>query len=112
LPSIILGPTVNIQGTYKLLNLATGKKIKQSNFTKYPMPTSIITRVETLGRLAHNDAFNFSDQNGILFKWNEDINSDEGLIVEDDNTPYPAFIAKFPGVTLEGDLPDPRSKLR
>ena len=28
-PVIVLGPTGNLQGTYKFLNLATGKKVKQ-----------------------------------------------------------------------------------
>ncbi len=28
-PAIVLGPTGNIQGSFKLLNLATGKKIKR-----------------------------------------------------------------------------------
>ena len=42
-PGIILGPTGNEQGTYKVTNLATGKKIKRRSFTKMPMPNSAIT---------------------------------------------------------------------
>jgi hypothetical protein len=45
-PAIVLGPTGNIQGMYKLLNLAMGKKIKCHQFTAYPMPDSVIKKVE------------------------------------------------------------------
>ena len=43
-PLIVLGPTGNLQGTYKFFNLATGKKIKQQKMTAYPMPDLIIKR--------------------------------------------------------------------
>ena len=32
-PAIVLGPTGNLQGTYKFFNLNTGKKIKRRQFT-------------------------------------------------------------------------------
>ena len=36
-PLIVLGPTGNLQGTYKFLSLTTGKKIKQQKMTAHPM---------------------------------------------------------------------------
>jgi hypothetical protein len=48
-PAIILGPTGNLQGTYKLLNLDTGAKIKQSKWTQHPMPDLVIKQAERMG---------------------------------------------------------------
>ncbi len=41
-PSIVLGPTGNLQGTYKIFSLTTGKKIKRRQLTRYPMLYSVI----------------------------------------------------------------------
>jgi hypothetical protein len=49
-PEIDLGPTGNLQGTYKFFNTITGKKIKQWKLTAYPMPESIIKKVEPFGK--------------------------------------------------------------
>ena len=43
--AIALGPTGNLQGAYKFLNLRTGKKITRRNWTKLPMPQEVIDRV-------------------------------------------------------------------
>ena len=45
-PAIVLGPTGNLQGTYKFLSLVTGKKVKRRAFTPYPMPDSVIRKVK------------------------------------------------------------------
>ncbi len=39
---ICLGPTGNLQGSYKFLSLATGKKVTQRKFTEMPITESII----------------------------------------------------------------------
>jgi hypothetical protein len=105
-PSIVLGPTGNLQGTYKFFSLVTGKKIKRRRLTRYPMPDSVIKKVEGYARKAGKpNALDFADQSGILFKWNEEIDeSPEGLVI-DDYVPYPAIPAEFPGVELEWDTP-------
>ena len=73
-PAKVLGPTGNLQGTYKFLSLATGKKIKRRAFTPYPMPDSVIKKVKAYGKLtALPGIFDFADRNGILFKWNEEV---------------------------------------
>ena len=45
---ISLGPTGNIQGTYKFLSLLTGNVIQARSFTILPMPTEIIKMVESM----------------------------------------------------------------
>ena len=104
-PSIVLGPTGNLQGTYKFFNLETGKKIKRRQFTSYPMPDSVIAKVEGFARRnVVPGAFNFADRSGILFEWNDDLDeSPEGLVAED-VVLYPSIVAEFPGVTLDRDI--------
>jgi hypothetical protein len=65
-PVIVLGLTGNIQGTYTLLNLVTGKKIKCRQFMVCPMPDSVIKKVEAIGQQKLPGMFNFSDRNGVL----------------------------------------------
>ena len=48
--AITLGPTGNLQGGYKFLNLHTGKKISRRKWTRLPMPTEVIERVNQLGK--------------------------------------------------------------
>jgi hypothetical protein len=104
-PSIVLGPTGNLQGTYKFFNLETGKKIKRRQFTSYLMPDSVIAKVEGFARRnVVPGAFNFADRSGILFEWNDDLDeSPEGLVAED-VVLYPSIVAEFPGVTLDRDI--------
>jgi hypothetical protein len=72
-PAIVLGPTENLQGTYKLLNLTTRKKMKRCSFTAYPMLDSVIMQIEALGQQNLPGVFNFLDRNGVLFEWNNNV---------------------------------------
>jgi hypothetical protein len=104
-PAIILGPTGNQQGTYKLMNLAIGKKTKRRQWTKYPMPDSIIKkRVKTLGVRAGLGAFDFADRNGILFEWNEEVNKNQEQLVKEEVARYPSLVHEFPRITLDRDI--------
>ncbi len=104
-PGIILGPTGNEQGTYKVMNLATGKKIKRRSFTKMPMPNSAITRVETLGIRAGKGTLDFTDRNGILFEWNVEVDDCHEQLIEEEAVCYPSLNRQFPGIALDRDLP-------
>jgi hypothetical protein len=106
-PPIVLGPTGNIKGTYKLLNLAMGKKIKRRQFTACPMPDSVKKKVEAMGKQQLPGMFNFSDRNGVLFEWNEDVDEYNENIVKEDVILYPLLAAEFPGVTLDRDVAVP-----
>ncbi len=68
-PAIVCGPTGNLQGTYKFLSLATGKKVKRCAFTPYPVPDLVIKKVEAYGTsTALPGIFDFADRNAILFE--------------------------------------------
>ena len=99
-PAIVLGPTGNLQGTYKFMSLATGKKINHRNFTKFAMPDSVIKRVETMGHCATAGAFEFLDCTGILFKWDK-IDEHQEHLVEEEHVAYPSIVAELPGLSLE-----------
>jgi hypothetical protein len=101
-PAIVLGLIGNLQGTCKFLSLTTGKKVKRWAFTGYPMLDSVIRMVERLAETtARAGEFNFGDQNGILFEWNDKIDKTPERILEADNVvPYPSMVTKFPGVEL------------
>jgi len=107
--SIVLGPTGNLQGTYKFLSLATGKKVKRHAFTPYPMPDSVIKKVEAYGTLtALPGIFDFANRNGILFEWNKVVDEfPEGIVDIEDVDLYPSLSAKYPGVVLGQDQPLP-----
>ncbi len=102
-PAIVLGPIDNQQGTYKLLSLSTGKKIKRRQFTKYPIPDSVIKKVESLGHRTQQDTFDFADRNSFLFKWNDKVDEQQEDFVEEDPVPYPSLNTEFQGVTLDHD---------
>jgi hypothetical protein len=105
-PAIVLGPTGNIQDTYKFFSLETGKKIKRRKLMAYPIPDLVIKQVEAFGK-SSSGVFNFADRNSILFEWNEVVDECPEGIVEEDVVLYPSLVAEFPGVTLGRDHPIP-----
>ena len=49
LDAICLGPSGNLQGGYKFMNLHTGKRLTRRKWTELPMPQEVIDRVNNLG---------------------------------------------------------------
>ncbi len=102
-PVIVLGPMGNLQGIYKYFSLATGKKVKRCAFMPYPMLDLVIRKVEVYGKsTALPGSFDFANRNGILFKWNEEVDKfPEGIVeIEDILVLYPSLAAEHPGVVL------------
>jgi hypothetical protein len=108
-PAIILGPTGNLQGTYKMLNLDTGAKVKRRKWIPHPMPDSVIKQVERMGQSdGLPGTFDFADRSGVLFEWNEEVDEhSEGIIEEEDVILYPSLAAEQPGIILGRDQPLP-----
>ncbi len=48
--AICLGPTGNMQGSYKFMSLTTGKKIVRRKFTEMPITESVIRQVDKWGQ--------------------------------------------------------------
>jgi hypothetical protein len=108
-PAIVLSPTGSLQGTYKFLSLATGKKVKRCAFTPYPMPDSVIKKVEAYGKsTALPGIFDFANRNGMLFEWNKEMDEfPEGIVDVEDVVLYRSLAAEHPGVVLGRDQPLP-----
>jgi hypothetical protein len=106
--AICLGPTGNMQGTYKFLNLSTGRIIKRRKFDEYHIPDSIIKKVNAMGRKDHKHGrLRFCDRNNQPFDWDEE---NEILIednaVEPEPAAFPDIPAEMPGVEKESDYED------
>jgi hypothetical protein len=93
-----MGPTGNLQGSYKFLSLSTGKKVTQRKCTEMPITDSVIKKVE---EMAVKDGV----VNGILFKNRKGVeyvfdNEDEyeTLMEQDEPSPYPDIPAEAPGI--------------
>ena len=63
--AICLGPTRNIEGSFKFLNLRTGKRITGRRWTTLTMPQEVIERVNKLGAADDQpELLTFYDQKG------------------------------------------------
>jgi len=102
-PAVCLGPTGNIQGTYKFFNLLTGHVIKRWSFTVLPYPNRMIRLVNDLGVRS-------KQQNYLILKnrKNEDFccNDDDVDLITDNaiqlpSAPFPDVTAEMSGVQLE-----------
>ncbi len=111
-PAIVIGPTSNLQGTYKFFSLAMGKKVKRCTFTLYPMSDPVIKKVEAYAKTtALPGIFDFADRHGILFEWNKEVDeSPKGVVEVEDVILHPSLAAEHPGVALEQDQPLPSIK--
>ena len=103
----VLGPMENFQGTYKFIDLNTGKLFKRRKFTELPMTESGRKKVKKWGYIdKRNGRLTFADCHNRTFDWDSD-EYDAPLI--EDNTPepkpspYPGIPAEMPGIELEGE---------
>ena len=65
--AICLGPTGNVQGSHKFLNLRTGKRITRRSWTELPMPQEAIEQVNQLGAADRQpELLTFCDRKGRL----------------------------------------------
>lgn len=103
-PCIALGPTANLQGTYKFLCLTTGKKLKKRKWTELPMPDSIIQQVDQMAtKEKRGGSWSVTNRNKEEVGFHDD---DEDQIGENMDTAATATIdpeiaADIPGVHLE-----------
>eukprot|EP00957_Ditylum_brightwellii_P019827 1496157-Ditylum_brightwellii.AAC.1 len=59
-----MGPSFNLQGGHKSLNLETGKTIEHQDFNELPMPNWVIKQVEELvEKEGKNGKIIFEDRN-------------------------------------------------
>jgi hypothetical protein len=78
---ISLGPTRNVQGTYKFMSLLTGELIQARSFTILPMPGDVIARVEAMSPSYNPSWEDFEIQN---IDENEAEDADSKWLEEED----------------------------
>eukprot|EP00957_Ditylum_brightwellii_P143149 10906854-Ditylum_brightwellii.AAC.1 len=73
LGAISLGPVGNVQGSYKFMNLRTGKAITRHDFDEIPATHRVIQRVNKLGELQKQQGdLLFYNCNQVLIADNDD----------------------------------------
>ena len=96
--AICLGPTGNLQGSYKFLSLAMGKKVTRRKFTEMLITESIIDQVE---KMAVKDGamkgLSFKNRKGIEYEFDNDEEY-EMLVEPEGAAPYPDIPVKAPGM--------------
>ena len=102
-PAVCLGPTGNMQGTYKFFNLLTGHVVKRRSFTVLPYPSRMIRLVNEWGKKSNkNNDLIFKNRKNEDFAWDDD---DEDLIndnaEEPPSSPFPDIPAEMPGVEVD-----------
>lgn len=109
---VYLGPTGNLQGTMKFLNLETGEVIKRRKMTVLPMPDSVIKKVEYWAdrdKQEARDSLAFRNRNNDRFGWDDD--GDDEPLIEDNArepaAPFPDIPAETPGILLEDHITTP-----
>jgi hypothetical protein len=98
---ICLGPTGNMQGSYKFLSLSTGKKVTQRKFTEMPMTDSVIKMVDSLCKKERcKNGLSFKNRKGEEFTFN---NEDEYEMIAEAKipAPFPDIAAEAPGILTE-----------
>ncbi len=98
--AIVLGPMVNLQGTYKFYSLVTGKKIKRHMFTPYLMPDLVIKKLKHSAQ-ENKTASILLITTVSFFEWNNNVDAlkGKGLLIKDVFL-YPSITTEFPGVAL------------
>lgn len=98
-PSICLGPTGNLQGSYYFFSLVTGKVIKCCNWDELPIPQSVIDSVAHYAAKSSSlSVIVFADRHRNPYAWPEDTIA--GSNKTQQSALYPDLPANIPGVHI------------
>jgi hypothetical protein len=98
---ICLGPTRNMQGSYKFMSFSTGKKIVRRKFTEMSMTKSVMKQIDKWAKKDHTqNGLTFLNRNSMEYKFNYDDNQ-ATLVVQPEATPLPDIPAEALGILTE-----------
>jgi hypothetical protein len=98
---ICLGPTGNMQDSYKFLSLSTGKKIIRRKFMEMLMTESVMKQIDKWAKKDRTqNGLTFLNRNGMEHKFNYDDNQ-ATLVVQPESAPFPDISAEAPGILTE-----------
>eukprot|EP00804_Cyclotella_cryptica_P018337 CCRYP_015465-RA/>CCRYP_015465-RA protein AED:0.55 eAED:-0.03 QI:0/0/0/0.2/1/1/5/0/374 len=101
--TICMGPTGNMQGSYKFYCLSTKKKLTRRQWDELPMPKSIIRKVDQHAKRDKAAAkLVFSDQNNQPYQdmRNEEYGKEPAGLVKPEPSPFPDIPSELPGIEL------------
>ncbi len=99
--AICMGSTGNLQGSYKFLSLATGKKVMRRKFTEMPVTEAVIKQVEEMAvKDGAVKGISFKDRKGVEYIFDNDEEY-EMLVESDEPAPFPDIPAEAPGMLTE-----------
>ena len=99
--AICLGPTGNMQGSYKFMSLSTGKKIVRRKFTEMPITESVIRQVDKWAKKDRaQSGLTFLNRNGLEYDFGDD-DDQATLVVRPELAPFPDMPAEAPGILTE-----------
>ncbi len=99
-PAVCLGPTRNLQGTYKFFALNTGRVIKRRQFKELPMPKSMVKTIESLDDSGSVGELIFANNRGKPYTWNRQISTTKTMKPRN-NALFPALPAELPGIIVD-----------
>ncbi len=98
---VCMGPMGNLQGSYKLLSLATGKKVTCRKFTEMPVTEAVIKQVKEMAvKDGAVKGISFKDRKGVEYEFDNDKEY-EMLVESDEPAPFPDIPAEAPGMLTE-----------
>jgi hypothetical protein len=90
-----MGPTGNLQGSYKFLSLATGKKVTRRKFTEMPVTDAVIKQVEEMAvKDGAIKGINFKGRKGLEYEFDNDEEY-EMLVEPDEPADAPGVLTKL-----------------
>ncbi|KAL7461401.1 hypothetical protein ACHAXS_001822 [Conticribra weissflogii] len=98
-PAVCMGPTGNLQGTYKFFALRTGQVIKRRQFRTLPMPDSMIQTINNWERNEDHGELIFANRRGIPFTWNRQT-VPKTRRQQQHTADFPAGAAELPGIAI------------
>ena len=101
---ICLGPTGNLQETYNLFSLRSGKKITRGKYIEVPTPTIVIKRVAAM-------ALAKKQNEGLIFENSTGATVNDILPDDEANKAFNKIDRKITGVDLEVEIQDPAAHM-
>jgi hypothetical protein len=98
--AICMGPTGNLQGSYKFL-FETGKKVTRRKFTEMPVTEAVIKQVKEMAvKDGAVKGISFKDRKGVEYEFDND--KEYKMLVEPDGpAPFPDIPAEVQGMLTE-----------
>ncbi len=97
--AICMGPTRNLQGSYKFLSLETIKEVTRRKFMEMPVTEGVIKQVEEMAvKDGAVKGISFKDRKGVKFDNDKEY---EMLVKPDEPAPFPDIPAEAPDVLME-----------